>query len=83
MLRRSRFSQGYNAERKKGIFEKYTNIKFQENPVRWGAEVLHAGGRIDKTDGDEKLDETNSSFLQLPRTRPKIIASYFKTKNHN
>jgi hypothetical protein len=62
-----------------GIFEKYTNIKFQENP--FGGEprcCMRAGGRIDKTDGDNKHDEANSRILQLCKRAQKSLPHILK-----
>jgi len=51
-----------NLDFSRHIFEKYSNIKFHENPFS-GAKLFHAGGR---TDGQtDRHGETNSRFSQL------------------
>jgi hypothetical protein len=51
------------------IFEKYTYIKFHENPSV-GAELLYAEGRTDRqTDRQtERHDEANSRVLKFANT---------------
>jgi hypothetical protein len=50
------------------FFEKYTNIKFRENPSKGGAELVRAEGRW--TDRNDEVKERFSHIYELAPTAP-------------
>ena len=48
------------------IFEKYSNIKFHENPSGWG-ELFHADGRTGEETDMKKLTVALGNFANAPK----------------